>query len=111
MAHASTLAAAIPTTRSGAWCTSCWPTATDIDLVVAKWKWEADVIERSEPVSISGVQVRVPRTRDLILLKLAAGGYADLQDAAALLAVGDADTVIPDVEAHIRDVRPDVRAL
>jgi hypothetical protein len=78
---------------------------------LAKWKWEADVIERSEPVSISGVQVRVPRTRDLILLKLAAGGYADLQDAAALLAVGDADTVIPDVEAHIRDVRPDVRAL
>jgi hypothetical protein len=84
---------------------------TDIDLVVAKWKWEADVIERSEPVSISGVQVRVPRTSDLILLKLAAGGYADLQDAAALLALGDADTVIPDVEAHIRDVRPDVRAL
>ena len=33
----------------------------------------------------------------------------DLQDAAALLALGDLDPVIRDVEAHIGDVRPDVR--
>jgi hypothetical protein len=82
---------------------------TDVDLVLAKWTWEADVIDRSDPMSIGGVRIRVPRTSDLILLKLAAGGYADLQDAAALLAVGDPETTVREVEAHIDDVRPDVR--
>ena len=84
---------------------------TDVDLVLAKWKWEADLIDRAEPMSIGGVSIRVPRTGDLILLKLAAGGFIDLQDAKALLSLGDVDTVIRDVEAHIAEVRPDVRAL
>jgi hypothetical protein len=82
---------------------------TDVDIVVAKWKWEAEVIERADPMSILGVPIRVARTSDLILLKLAAGGYADLQDAAALLAMGESGTVIRDVNAHVDDVRPDVR--
>jgi len=82
---------------------------TDVDLIVAKWPWEAQLITRAEPISIAGVSIRVPRMSDLILLKLAAGGYADLQDASALLAVGEADAVIREVEAHIDDVRPDVR--
>ena len=59
---------------------------TDVDLVVARWKWEAAVIERAEPMQIAGTEIKVPRTSDLILLKLAAGGYTDLHDAAALLA-------------------------
>jgi hypothetical protein len=84
---------------------------TDIDLVVAKWKWEAQIIERAETMTLAGSTIRVPRIGDLILLKLAAGGFGDLQDAAALLEVGDTDAVIPDVEAHIDDVRPDVRGL
>jgi hypothetical protein len=83
---------------------------TDVDLVVAKWKWEAAVIERAEPMQVAGTVIKVPRTSDLILLKLAAGGYADLHDAAALLALAD-DRTIPDVERHIADVRPDVRAV
>jgi hypothetical protein len=45
------------------------------------------------------------------LLKLAAGGYTDLQDAAALLALGDHEATIRGVEAHIADVRPDIRTL
>lgn len=84
---------------------------TDIDLVLAKWTWEAGIIDRSEPMSIGGVNIRVPRTSDLILLKLAAGGYADLQDAAALLAMGNPETLVRDVETHIDAVRPDVRPL
>jgi hypothetical protein len=84
---------------------------TDVDLVVAKWTWEADVIDRAEHMSIGGVSIRVPRTGDLILLKLAAGGFIDLQDAKALLALGDVEAVIRDVEAHIDQVRPDVRAV
>lgn len=84
---------------------------TDVDIVVAKWKWEADLIDRAESMSIGGVAIRVPRTGDLILLKLAAGGFIDLQDARALMSLGDVATVIHDVEAHVSEVRPDVRAL
>ena len=82
---------------------------TDVDLIVARWKWEAAVIERAEPMRIAGTEIKVPRTSDLILLKLAAGGYTDLHDAAALLALADERT-IPEVERHIADVRPDIRA-
>lgn len=84
---------------------------SDVDVVLAKWQWEAQVIARAEVMRIAGTDIRVPRTSDLILLKLAAGGYLDLRDAAALLALADRDTVIRDVEAHIDEVRPDVRPL
>ena len=85
--------------------------ASDVDLVLAKWKWEAGVIERAEKMSVMGIDLPVPRTSDLILLKLAAGGYLDLRDAAALLGLGDREGVVREVEANIDDVRPDVRAL
>ena len=81
-----------------------------MDIVVAKWKWEADIVERAENVDISGAPIRVARTGDLILLKLAAGGTLDLRDAGALLTLGDRDSLVRDVEAHIDEVRPDIRA-
>jgi hypothetical protein len=81
---------------------------TDVDVVVGKWKWEANVIERAEEMTISGVAICVPRTSDLILLKLAAGGFGDLQDAAALLALGN-QTLVDEVARHVADVKPDVR--
>lgn len=84
---------------------------TDVDVVLSKWKWEAQIIERAEPVALAGTVIRVPRLGDLILLKLAAGGYTDLQDAAALLALGNTDDTIREVEVRIDDVRPDVRPL
>jgi hypothetical protein len=85
------------------------PDSSDIDVVLAKWKWEARIIERAEPMHVAdGVVLPVPRTSDLILLKLAAGGFLDLRDAAALLAVGDRDAIVSEVEATIGDVQPDV---
>jgi hypothetical protein len=83
---------------------------TDVDVVVGRWKWEAQVIERAEALAIGGALVRVPRTSDLILLKLAAGGYLDVRDAAALLALGNRDALVAAVDAHIAEVVPDVRA-
>jgi hypothetical protein len=53
----------------------------DVDVVGGKWTWE-----------------------------LAAGGYLDERDAAALLAVGDRDALVREVEARIEDLRPDIRA-
>ena len=88
------------------------PDGIDIDIVVSKWKWESDVIARSEMLAVAeGVTVPVPLTSDLILLKLAAGGFMDLRDAAALLAVGDRDTLTREVESRIADVVPDIRAV
>lgn len=83
---------------------------TDVDIVVGKWQWEADLIDRADEMPIGGVPLRVPRIGDLILLKLAAGGHLDVRDAAALLAIADHDTVVREVEAHIDDVRPDIRS-
>ena len=83
---------------------------TDVDIVVGKWRWETDLVERAEALSIGGAPIGVPCTGDLILLKLAARGTLDLRDAAALLAIGERDRIVHEVETHIADVRPDVRA-
>lgn len=83
---------------------------SDADVVVAKWNWEKGVIDRAERVTLEGVLVPIPRASDLILLKLAAGGYLDLQDAHSLLHLSDREQVIREVEEHLSDVRPDVTA-
>jgi hypothetical protein len=82
---------------------------TDVDVIVTKWKWEADILERAEEVSIAGSPMRVPRIADLILLKLAAGGQLDLRDAAALLALSDRSTIVREVEAHIAEIGHEAR--
>jgi hypothetical protein len=80
-------------------------------VVVGRWPWERELVGRAEPMTVLGVAIGVPSTSDLILLKLAAGGHLDLHDAATLLALGDRERVIADVEARLGDVRPDVRTL
>ena len=69
--------------------------------MVAKWKWQADVIARAERLDVGGVNVPVPRTSDLILLKLSAGGALDLQDVVVLLAVADRERVVREVEENV----------
>jgi hypothetical protein len=84
---------------------------SDVDVVVARWRWEAQVIERAERMTVMDVDVPVPPVSDLILLKLAAGGYLDLHDAAALLMLGERTALVDAVQRHIGDVHPDVRGL
>jgi hypothetical protein len=79
----------------------------EVDVVVAKWKWEAGVIARAERLDVGGVNVPVPRTSDLILLKLSAGGALDLQDVVVLLAVADRERVIREVEENISNLGAD----
>ena len=80
----------------------------DVDVVLGKWKWEANVIDRAEPMLLGDVSVRVPRLADLILLKLAAGGSLDLHDATVLLTLGQRDALVREIEERLPDVRPDV---
>jgi hypothetical protein len=83
---------------------------SDVDVVVGKWKWEAALIDRAERMRVADIDIPVARTGDLIMLKLAAGGYLDQRDAAALLATGNRAELVREVEAHIDDVRPDIRS-
>jgi hypothetical protein len=83
---------------------------TEVDVIVAKWKWEGAVIDRAERLDLGGIEVPVPHTSDLILLKLAAGGGIDLQDVLVLLGVGDREQLIPEVERHLSELDADARA-
>lgn len=71
------------------------PGQSPVDLVVAKWKWEAAVLSRSTEISFAGTTVPVPRLTDLVLLKIAAGGPQDLADATELV------TYDADVKDHL----------
>ena len=71
-----------------------------VDIVVGKHAWQARAIERAEAIS-GGPPVVL--ARDLVLLKLYAGGVQDLWDIRELLALGD-----PSLDA---DVAADLSAL
>jgi len=86
------------------------PGEREVDVVVGKWKWEQEVIDRAEILEVSGMVVPVPRVSDLILLKLAAGGYIDLQDAAVLLAMNDAEQIKLEVNERIGRLPSDAQA-
>lgn len=82
----------------------------EADVLLARWKWELEIIERSERLDVGGAVVPVPVTSDLILLKLAAGGPIDLQDVVSLLAT-DFDQLLREVDQKIDRVLPDVSAV
>jgi hypothetical protein len=84
---------------------------SEADIVVAKWKWQQGVIDRAEIVNIAGIHMPVPRTSDLILLKLAAGGALDQQDIIALLAVSPRRRVIEEVDENIQFLDHDAAAI
>ena len=81
----------------------------EADVIVGKWAWQKGVIDRSERLSLHGVEVPVPRTGDLVLLKLAAGGYLDLQDVRNLLEAGDREGIVREVEAGIVNLPAEAR--
>jgi hypothetical protein len=82
----------------------------EADVLLAKWKWEAEILERSDPLDLGGSIVPVPITSDLILLKLAAGGPIDLQDVVSLLAT-DRERLVGEVDLKVGVVLPDVTAV
>ncbi|HUP50352.1 MAG TPA: hypothetical protein VNA04_16365 [Thermoanaerobaculia bacterium] len=62
--------------------------------MAGKSKWQEAVIERSDFVESEGIGMRLPRTSDLILLKLAAGGPLDQQDVIRLLETAERSELI-----------------
>ncbi len=86
-----------------------FPDGFEADVILAKWKWEAEVLERSEPLDLGDAIVPVPITSDLILLKLAAGGPIDIQDIISLLTL-DPERLVREVDQKVSGVVPDVTA-
>lgn len=86
------------------------PEDQEVDVVVGKYKWEHEVLERAELLEVAGMRVPVPRTADLILLKLSAGGYHDLNDAHVLLGIGGREQLIDEIEERIQRLPKDIKA-
>lgn len=64
----------------------------DVDVVVGRHQWEAEILTRAAALETTGVPLAEPA--DLILMKLYAGGSQDRWDIEQLLAVkGDAATI------------------
>jgi predicted nucleotidyltransferase len=80
-----------------------------VDIVVAKHKWQGDIVDRAKPVTVRGVVIPVAQTTDLILLKLFAGGYRDLNDVRQLLAVGPRGQLVADVSAALEELPQEMR--
>ena len=75
-----------------------------VDLVVGRHRWQARVLERAQPALVHGSRVPAAQARDLIALKLFAGGAQDAWDVAQLLAGPDRAALIAAVSADIDDL-------
>jgi len=75
-----------------------------VDVIVGKSRWEGQIIERADRMDLFDGSVPVARRGDLILLKLAAGGYKDLVDAAGLLSLEPRTQLVAEVNAHIGEL-------
>ncbi len=79
-----------------------------VDLIVGRFEWQRRAVERARLLS-TGARVVLPR--DLVLLKLYAGGTQDVWDVRQLL---NALTDVPlasEVEADLSDLPPAAREL
>ena len=72
-----------------------------VDVVVGRYAWQAEAIQRAEPLRVGSVEVGLVLASDLILLKLYAGARQDLLDAEALLAAGERRTLVAAVDAQV----------
>ena len=80
------------------------PGKRPVDLVVGRHRWQTRVLDRAQPAVIHGSRVPAVQARDLVALKLFAGGAQDGWDIAQLLAGPDREALIAEVTANIDDL-------
>ena len=85
--------------------------ATRVDVVVLKFQWQHRVIERAEILDLGGIALPVPRTSDVILLKLFAAGGIDRTDVYELLHLPDREAIVAEVNEHIVELPEDAQQL
>lgn len=82
-----------------------------IDVVVGKWRWQREALERAGRTKLSGVELPVVGAADLVLLKLDAGSPTDLDDVRRVLAAAvDESRVRTIVEETIGRLGAEARA-
>jgi hypothetical protein len=72
----------------------------DVDVIVGRGRWTADVIARARP-PVRGTGVPAVRADDLVLLKLFAGGSQDRWDIEQVLALPERDEIVAGVDERI----------
>jgi predicted nucleotidyltransferase len=81
----------------------------DIDVVVGRWSWQTEAVERSRPVVVAGVRLPVVEPADLILFKLYAGGSQDFWDIEQLLAGADRQALVEEVRSRLERLPAECR--
>lgn len=82
-----------------------------VDLVVGRHRWQVRMLERAEPAVVHGSRVPAVQARDLIALKLFAGGAQDAWDVVQLPAGPNRETLIGEVSADVGDLPAHCRGL
>jgi hypothetical protein len=82
-----------------------------VDLIVGRHGWQTQILERSERLDLDDVRVAVPRSSDLVLLKLFAGGPQDAWDVLQLLAGDEQARIVSEVEARLAELPDDCTQL
>lgn len=75
-----------------------------VDVVVGRYRWQRRVLERAEPAVVGATSLPTALARDLVLLKLYAGGSQDAWDIEQLLAGPDREALIEAVAAETGDL-------
>ena len=75
-----------------------------VDLVVGRHRWQVRMLDRAEPAVVEGSRVPAVQARDLIALKLFAGGAQDAWDVVQLLAGPSRDALIAEVSADVDEL-------
>lgn len=79
-----------------------------VDVIVGKHAWQTRAVERAER---PGAGTPIVTVRDLILLKLYAGGAQDVWDVRELLRLPGGETLIADVTAELEEHSRQMREL
>ena len=82
-----------------------------VDLVVGRYRWQRRILERAESAVVVGARLPTVLARDLVLLKLFAGGSQDAWDIEQLLAGPDRDMLVADVTVDLDDLPARCRKL
>jgi len=83
----------------------------DVDVVVGRSAWQSEAVERAKPLLIGGISLPVVTPPDLVLFKLYAGGAQDSWDIEQLLAGGDRQALIGEVESRLAALPDPARRL
>ena len=82
-----------------------------VDLVVGRHAWQARIIDRAQQAEAGGGPIPAAQARDLVLLKLYAGGAQDAWDIKQLLEGDGRDALSASVEADLADLPTACREL